>query len=94
MKPSNRSKCLLRPSNEIIAPVTEGDILLITAATAAIAPIVATAIARLISALFRSSPLIVARRVIESANIPTAAASSSMASALVLSASALSILLN
>ena len=83
-----------RPSNDINAPVNDADVLLIIAATAAIAPIVATAMARLISALFKSSPLIVARRVIERANMPTAAAISSSASALVLSASALSTLLN
>ena len=82
------------PTNDINAPVNEGDILLIRAATAAIAPIVAIAIVRFVSILSNSSSLIVASKVIERANMPTAAASSSMASALVLSASALSRLLN
>ena len=83
-----------RPSKDINAPPNVADVLLITAATAAIAPIVATAILRLITAALRSLPLSVANSVIDNANIPTAAASSSMASALVLSASALSKLLN
>ena len=82
------------PSNDMNAPPIVVDVLLIRAAIADKAPIVAIATVRLTSAVRNSISSIVARRVIDSARIPTAAAISSNASALVLKASALSTLLN